>query len=323
VIYTLDQETLRHHQHNNLTHTVLLLAGMGAVLAVTAYLLWGLVGLAFIFIVVGLITAFSQRVPPELLMKLYSAVPLPPDRSQLSQIVDELSNRAQLPTRPNLYVIPSATLNAFAAGTPNNPAIAITEGLFRQLTMREIVGVLAHEISHIRNNDTWVMGVADLLSRLVQPLFYVAIAITFINLLGTLTGEPPMSWTGVLLLYLAPAISSLMQLGLSRTREYDADVEAVMLTGDPMGLASALRRLDNETGRFWEDLALPVPTRKVPQPSLLRTHPPTQERVNRILALSKNNSTPPIIVADEPMISVVSFGPSELRPRYRWPGVWY
>ncbi len=323
MIYTLDQETLRHHQHNNLTHTVLLLAGMGAVLAVTAYLLWGLVGLAFIFIVVGLITAFSQRVPPELLMKLYSAVPLPPDRSQLSQIVDELSNRAQLPTRPNLYVIPSATLNAFAAGTPNNPAIAITEGLFRQLTMREIVGVLAHEISHIRNNDTWVMGVADLLSRLVQPLFYVAIAITFINLLGTLTGEPPMSWTGVLLLYLAPAISSLMQLGLSRTREYDADVEAVMLTGDPMGLASALRRLDNETGRFWEDLALPVPTRKVPQPSLLRTHPPTQERVNRILALSKNNSTPPIIVADEPMISVVSFGPSELRPRYRWPGVWY
>lgn len=320
---TIDQEKLRKHQQQNLLQTVLLLGGMGTILAFAAYLLWGLTGLAASFMAVGLITAFSQRLPPKFIMRLYRGKRLPRDNSQLSRIMDELTMRARLPARPDLYVIPSATLNAFATGTPERSTIALTEGLLRNLTMREIVGVLAHELSHINNNDLWIMGIADILSRLVQPLTYVAIFITVLNLLGSLTGEPPLSWTGVLLLYFAPAISSLLQLSLSRTREYDADTEAVILTGDPMGLASALRRLDNETGHFIEDLALPVPARRVPLPSLLRTHPPTDERIEHILDIANSLKTPPILIKEEPMVSLVTFGPSELLPRYRWPGLWY
>jgi heat shock protein HtpX len=258
-------------------------------------------------------------------MRLYRAQPLDPRLGdQINDIVAALANRAGLTSAPRVYVIPSMTLNAFAAGTPTHAVIGITEGLLRRLTMREIAGVLAHEISHIRNNDLWVMGLADLMTRFAQALSYVAVFLAMLNILGSLNGERYASWTAVALLYFAPAISSLMQLGLARTREYEADLEGALLTGDPLGLASALRRLERYTGRFWEDLMLPIPARRVPQPSLLRTHPSTEDRVARLLSLSRSTAAAPAIVTHErPMISLVGVGPIEMRPRYRWPGVWF
>jgi Zn-dependent protease with chaperone function len=135
--------------------------------------------------------------------------------------------------------------------------------------------------------------------------------------------EQLVSWWTVLLLYLAPALSSLLQLALSRTREFDADLEAVGLTGDPLGLASALRRLENYTGRVWEDLMFPVPARRVPQPSLLRSHPTNDERISRLLAVGNRRQLDPIVIVEQPMISLVGVGPIEMRPRYRWPGLWF
>ena len=241
----------------------------------------------------------------------------------LTAIVQELATRAELPRVPRLYVIPSTTLNAFATGHANNPAIAVTEGLLRQLTLRETAGVLAHEISHIRNNDLWVMGLADIMSRFTQSMSYVAVFLAILNIPGSLLGEPPVSWWAILLLYVAPALASLLQLGLSRTREFDADIEGAMLTGDPMGLASALRRFDETTGRFWEDLMMPVPTRRIPIPSVLRTHPDTQERVARLVSLQQRPERAPMVIVEEPMVSMVGWGPIEMRPRYRFPGVWF
>ena len=110
--------------------------------------------------------------------------------------------------------------------------------------MREIIGVVGHEMSHIRNNDLSVMTLADTMTRFVQMLSYAALVLVGLNLIGLLGDEPPFSWWAILLLYLAPAITSVLQLALSRTREFDADLEGAMLTGDPLGLASALRRLD-------------------------------------------------------------------------------
>src|SRR5262249_27298852 len=131
------------------------------------------------------------------------------------------------------------------------------------------------------------------------------------------------SFIALLLLYLAPTASSLLQLGLSRSREWDADLEGAMLTGDPRGLASALDKLERYQGHFWEDLMFPVPGRRIPQPSLLRSHPPTQERISRLLALESRTMPPPIEVVEEPMLSMVGFGPGSLKPRYRFPGVWF
>ncbi len=315
----------RAHKASNLFQTVAILAGIGGVLAISTSLLWGWAGLVGAGIALVFLSIFAPRVPPRIAMRLYNGQRV--DRrsgGQLTRIVDALAVRAKLETAPDLYVIPSMTLNAFATGSRRNAAIGITEGLLRKLNMRELTGVLAHEISHIKNNDLWVMGLADLMSRFTQSLSYVATFLAVLNVLAVLVqGEASFNWLGILVLYLAPALSNLLQLGLSRTREFDADLEGARLTGDPDGLASALRKVERYTGRFWEDLMLPVPARRVPQPSVLRSHPTTEERIARLRELDPNSAMPQIIVADEPMISMVGFGPISMRPRYRFPGLWY
>lgn len=311
------------HGRTNLLHSVVLLAGIGAVLAIATFTVWGAAGVAITVVALGSLFVLAPRLPPEGVMRLYRATPVPRDDSQLSNLVDVLTHRAELPYRPALYVIPSMTLNAFAAGSPKHSAIAITEGLLRRLTLREIAGVLAHEMSHIKNNDLWVMGLADLITRFLQILSYVALGLAVYNVLAAITGDFPVSWFTVLLLYLAPAFSSLLQLGLSRTREFEADAEAARLTGDPKGLASALQRLESGTGHFWEDLMFPVPGRRVPFPSLLRSHPATEDRINRLLSLADHEPFAPLVIVEEPMMSLVGLGPIAMRPRYRWPGLWY
>ena len=136
-----------------------------------------------------------------------------------------------------------------------------------------------------------------------------------------LAGQADLSLLGLVLLYLAPSIGSLLQLGLSRTREHDADLEGAYLTGNPRALASALQKLERYQGRFWEDLAFPVPGRRIPQPSLLRSHPTTEERIERLLAFEGQPMLPPIDVAPEPIAALA--GAAGMRPRTRWPGVWY
>jgi heat shock protein HtpX len=267
---------------------------------------------------------FAPRLPPQMVMRMYRAQPIDPRHGgQIAYIVDELARRAELPATPALYVIPSMTLNAFATGTPGKAVIGITEGLLRRLSLQELAGVLAHEISHIRNNDLAVMGLADVMTRFTQVLSYLALFLAIFNLPGLLLGDSDISLLALLLLYLAPSIGSLLMLGLSRTREYDADLEGAQLTGDPRGLAAALDKLERYQGSFWEDLTFPVPGRRIPQPSLLRSHPPTEERVARLLALENQDMPPPIEVVEEPMVSLAGLGPGSMRPRYRFPGVWF
>jgi heat shock protein HtpX len=320
----LNEQARHAHKRRNIIHSALLFAGISVVLAASLLMLFGPLGVVWAALLLAAVFMLAPRVPPEVVMRMYRARPVDPRTGgQISEIVDVLAQRAELPARPRLYVIPSATLNAFAAGTPDHAVIGITEGLLRRLTMREIAGVLAHEMSHVRNNDLWVMGLADMMTRFTQVLSYFALFLATLNVLAALSGEQYAPWLAILLLYLAPTISSLLQLGLSRDREYDADLEAAQLTGDPAGLASALRRLERYTGHFWEDLMFPVPGRKVPQPSVLRSHPATEDRIKRLVDLDSRPQLPAELVAELPTISLVGFGPIEMRPRYRWPGLWF
>lgn len=321
----LDPATQKAHKTSNLLQTVLMLTCIGGVLAVSTMLLWGWTGLIGAGLSLLLLSLFAPRVPPEIVMRLYSGQLVDPSSGgQLSRLVDILAERAELENRPHLYVIPSMTLNAFATGSKDHAAIAITEGLLRRLSLREVAGVLAHEMSHIRNNDLWVMGLADLMSRFTQVLSYMAAFLALANLFALMfAGEAAYNWLGILVLYLAPAISSLLQLGLSRAREYDADLEAARMTGDPEGLASALHKVERHTGRFWEDLMFPVPARRVPQPSVLRSHPTTEQRIARLRQLDPTTTYPQIVVVEEPMVSLVGMGPISMRPRYRFPGLWF
>ena len=320
----LDAQALTAHKKQNTLHTAMLFFGLAAIICAGAYLLFGFMGVAWAAVVIGLLLLIMPSIPPEMLMRMYRARRVeqcPGD--QLSDIVDVLAQRAGLIQRPALYVVPSMALNAFAAGSPERAAVAITEGLLRRLTLRETAGVLAHEMSHIRNNDLWVLGVADMFTRLTQGMSYVAIVLAILNITAAVQGEQYASWWAIVFLYLGPMFSNLMQLGLSRTREYDADLEGAQLTGDPLGLAAALRRLDDDTGRMWEDVMLPAPGRRVAYPSVLRSHPMSEDRVRRLVELSGRPMLPPLVFADRPLISLVGFGPVEMRPRVRFPGVWF
>jgi heat shock protein HtpX len=302
----------------------LLVAGLGLLTGFSAWLIWGGMGVAVTLVAIGVIYAFAPRLPPEVLMRMYRGRPLDPrNGGAILHIADVLSDRAELPAPPQVYVIPSMTLNAFATGTPQKAMIGVTEGLLRRLTLNELAGVLAHEISHIRNNDLAVMSLADVMTRFTQVLSYLALFLALFNLPALLLGDAEISLAGLALLYLAPTVGSLIQLALSRTREHDADLEGASLTGDPASLASALEKLERYRGRFWEDMTLPIPGRRIPQPSLLRSHPSTEERIARLRALQDRPMLPQLSITEEPMVSLVGLGPIAMRPRYRWTGVWF
>lgn len=269
----------------NLFHTILLLAVMltllillGFSLAGTAGLLWaGLIGFFFLL--------FSPRVSPQFILKMYNARQLSMyDTPRLFRIKGELARRADLPAVPGLYYIPSRVMNAFSVGSRDNAAIGITDGLLRGLNMRELTGILAHEMSHIRNNDMRVMGIADVMSRVTGLFSNIGQILIFFNLPLLLIGAVTISWFAIFLLVTAPLLSGLLQLAISRTREFDADLDAARITGDPEGLASALQKMDRYKSNIFERIFFPG--RSIPDPSLLRTHPQTDERVKRLLQLT-------------------------------------
>ena len=155
----LDPKRQAEHRRRNLTHTYLLVAGLVLLVSVTLYLVWGLGGIIIGVVIVGAAAFFAPRVPGEVIMRLYKAKPVAgTSGTQIQSLMAEIARRAELPVVPRLYVVPSATLNAFATGSREKPVIAVTEGMLRKLSLRELVGVLAHEVSHIRNNDVAIMA---------------------------------------------------------------------------------------------------------------------------------------------------------------------
>ncbi len=152
-----------------------------------------------------------------------------------------------------------------------------------QLEWRELIGVLAHELAHVANGDIRVMAFADTLSRITGVLALLGQALLILSIPALFLGFAMLPVGALLVLLAAPTLSALAQLALSRNREYEADRSAAELSGDPVGLASALDKLERYQGRFWEQVILPG--RRLPEPSLLRTHPPTPQRIERLMEL--------------------------------------
>lgn len=282
---TIDLLAQRHNRMLNTLHTWLLGMGCLLLLAVTAWTFGGATGIVYAAIFGLVPVLIMRRVSPRLVLSMYKAVPVTPGEFPAGhRIVEELARRAALPSVPKLYVIPSKMMNAFAVGRRDDSAIAITDALARNLTTRELAGVLAHEMSHITHEDVKVMAFADMVSRFTSLMSTIGLFSLFLNLVGFAGGhEAQVPWLGVLVLLSAPTIGGLLQMALSRTREFDADLGAAMLTGDPDGLTSALRKLDKAQGKMWEGMLLPGS--RIPDPSILRTHPRTEDRVARLAAL--------------------------------------
>ena len=280
----LDERARRRHKRRNRIQSTLLLTGMAALLSACGWTLAGEEGVLWALVAGGASLLLAPQLSPAIALRLYGARPIhPAELPAVFDLLARIARRAGLPQPPRLYHIPSRMLNAFAVGRPGDAAVAVTDGLLRQLTLRELAGVLAHEVSHIRNGDLWIMGLADTIGRLTSAMSFLGVVLLLANLPLLLLGAVAVPWPFVALLVLAPSVVGLLQLALSRTREYDADLDAAGLTGDPRGLALALAKLERHQAGLLETLFLPG--RRIPDPSLLRTHPETRKRIARLLSL--------------------------------------
>lgn len=311
----------RRHRLFNALQSLLLVLAMALVLGGLGWVIAGADGIVWALIAGVTLIILNPGVSPRLVLRMYGARLLAPHEApELHALVQELARRADLSRAPLLYYVPSRMLNAFAVGSRRRSAIAVTDAMFRGLGSRELAGVLAHEISHIRHNDMWVMGLADLFSRLTSLFSSLGQLLLLMYLPLLLVSGYSLSWSAILILVFAPALSAVMQLALSRTREYDADLGAARLTGDPRGLALALDKLERYQGRLFEQLFLPG--RRLPEPSLLRTHPPTEERIRRLLEL-ESEPTPRRLPRVVTPLTAAGYPLPGRGPRWRIGGLWY
>lgn len=278
---------LFHQKVRNGVHSLVLLGAMASLLSLLGWLFAGPEGLVWaLFIGIGLL-AISPALSPRLVLRLYGARPLSPDSApRLYAALRALAQRAALPRLPVLYYLPSAAVNAFAVGSRNAAGIAVTDGLLKTLDMREISAVMAHEVGHLKHNDLWILNISNIIGRVTSFFSLVGQLLLLFNLPLLLVSGQHISWMAILVLILAPTITMMLQLALSRTREFQADLSAAELTGDPKELAAALLKIERHQTGSISSIFLPGYRRA--QPDLLRTHPHVAERVKRLQHLSED-----------------------------------
>jgi len=306
----------------NFVHTLALFLCMGGILALVGFILAGVDGILWAAVLGVLILVISPNISPAFIFSLYGGRLLSAnDAPGLYRVTQELAARADLAAPPELYYLPSQLMNAFSVGTSANPAIGLSDSLLNTLSMREIIAVLAHEISHIQHNDVRVMTYADVLNRITHTLSLTGFLLIFLNLPLYFLGLVTISWFALGVLIVAPTIMGFLQLSLSRMKEFDADRQAVLLTGDPEGLAMALTKLEVYESSVFDMLLGRGHRGSIP--SVLRTHPDTEERIKRLLSLKKN-SQQALTHSNHDRFSVpVHYQKSIRKPRRHLGGFWY
>ena len=271
---------LRHGSLRTVIQTGLFLAAMLMVLSACGWLIAGTDGAILAAVAPMALLWFGQRLSPHTMMRLQGAAPM--DRLRLPVVhamISDLAGRAGLSRTPPLYWQRNGGVNAFAVGQGGDAAIAVSAGALRHLSPRQLRGVLAHEIAHVAAGDTgmmtWCAAVHWLTRHLALGGLVLCLFIVFT------AGEDTVPAWIVWVFFLAPIVVGLLQLGLSRSREFAADLAAVRLTGDPVGLASALARIEEIEAWRWGRVF--GATLGELTPKLLRTHPATRERIARLL----------------------------------------
>jgi heat shock protein HtpX len=230
----------------NLLRTGVLIAALTALFMAVGYFIGGQSGMLVALVIALGMNLFAYWNSDKMVLSLQNAHEVDPRQApDLYRMVETLAGRAGLPT-PRLYVIETEQPNAFATGrNPQNAAVAVSSGLLRTLNQDELAGVIAHELTHIRNRDTLTMTITATLAGAISMLAQFGL---FFG--GGNRRDNPLGGVGALLMvFLAPLAAGLVQMAISRTREYEADKGGAEISGEPMALASALVKISNAAGR--------------------------------------------------------------------------
>ena len=275
----MDRERFYTDRWRHRAQTWAYMGGSALLLLVAASIVFGLTGAVWLLAVSAAILSLRDQIPLQTILRIRGASPVSPfEAPALHGIVAELAARANLLQVPALYYVPSRRPEAFTVAAGDVSAIALSQGLVDLLDRDELTAVLAHEVSHVRAGDTSVLTFMHSLRQFTSTIALFGLAIAGFGFIGLL---PPVSPLAPLLLVI-PGASMAMAMAVSRTREFDADMGAAGLVGDPRSLARALWKLDRVERGPLGGLGVPLESMI---PRSLRTHPPTRERVERLLAL--------------------------------------
>ncbi|MDV7144464.1 zinc metalloprotease HtpX [Tropicimonas sp. TH_r6] len=276
--------------------TAMLMAAMTALFMGIGYVLAGSGGMVFALVAAAGMNAFSWWNSDKMVLRMHNARPVGgTDTHGLVRMVADLADAAGLPM-PAVYVIDTPQPNAFATGrNPDNAAVAVTTGLLQQLSREEVAGVVAHELAHIRNRDTAIMTVTATFAGAITMLANFAL---FFG--GRRDGGPGLLGS-LALMFLAPLAAGLVQMAISRTREYAADRAGAEICGHPLWLADALERLQAGAARIDYDAAernpatahmfIVNPLHAHTRDALFATHPSTANRVAELRKMAGGASS--------------------------------
>jgi heat shock protein HtpX len=277
----------------NLFKTVLLLTALTAVLVLMGNVLGGTTGMVLALVFAAVLNVGSYWYSDKIALSMSGAREVSPAEAPgLYRLVDEVVSWAQVP-RPRVYLIESDSPNAFATGRdPQHAAIAVTTGIMRLLSERELAGVLAHELGHVRNRDTLIMAVVATVAGAIVMLAQMAQWFFIFGHHGD-DDEGMNPLAALVMLIVAPIAATLIQLAISRAREYEADATGARINHDPMALASALEKLEQVSAARPLDpnpatahLYIVNPFAGGGWTSWFMTHPPIAERVARLRAMA-------------------------------------
>lgn len=280
----------------NVFKTFLFLAALTALFMFIGEALGGRSGMIMALMLAMLMNFFAYWFSDKMALAMSGATPVSEaEAPELHQMVEILSQKAGIP-KPRVYIIPQETPNAFATGrNPNHAAVAVTAGIMRILSKEELMGVLSHELAHIKNRDILISSIAAVLAGAISYLANMAQWGLMFGGFGGSDDEDgnPLGIIGVIIMMiLAPIAAMLIQMAISRSREYLADATGARILGDPVPLASALKRLEEWNHRLpmavnpaTAQMYIVNPLRSGNIMHLFSTHPPIEERIKKLLSM--------------------------------------
>jgi heat shock protein HtpX len=276
----------------NTLKTVFLMGALTGLILLIGGALGGRSGMLVALVFAGLMNFFSYWFSDKIVLAMYRAKPIDPaEAPRLYAIVERLASRAGMPM-PRLYLIPEDAPNAFATGRgPSKAVVAVTSGILKLMSEEELEGILAHEISHVKNRDILIGSMAATIAGAIAYLAHMAQWAAIFGFGGRDDRERGGGVIGLLATaIIAPIAATLIQLAISRSREVQADASGAELVGSPHGLAAALEKLGKASGRIpmnanpaTAHLFIVSPFTGQPLMKLFSTHPPLEERIRRLL----------------------------------------